>query len=169
MILLLYRQIIQGSFWKITRRKCVKKAWYNLGYLIISNYSRWRIRQREVEQRNCAIHRDISDRRSRGTAPRICRSLSQRSTTIHDGRFTEVFKDSRVRAWLCTESRGGPTWQFSFSCFFFARGSFALDAFASVRLFVGYAAYLRGSCGLYDPRTNERPIDQSILFRRSAK
>lgn len=60
---------------------------------------------------------------------------------------------------------------FFFFFLFFARGSFALDAFASVRTwsFVSYAAHLRGSCGLYDPRTNERPIDQSILSRRSAK
>lgn len=160
------------SFCKITRRRYVKKAWYNLGYLIISNYSRWRIRQREVEQRNCAIHRDINDRRGQARAPRICRSLSQRSIAIHDG-FTDVSKVLEGTRVTLYGKQGWSNLAVFFFLFFFFGARFVRPR--RVRLlvrawsFVSYAAYLHGSCGLYDPRTNERPIDRSILFRRSAK
>jgi len=169
MTLPLYRQIIRDSFWKITRERYVKKAWYNLGYLIISNYSRWRIRQREVEQRNCAIHRDINHRRGRHSTANmsiVLAALDHDPRRIHQR--LQGLEGTRVTLY---GKQGWSNLAVFFFLFFFTRGSFALDAFASVRVwsFVSYAAYLRGSCGLYDPRTNERPIDRSILFRRSAK
>lgn len=134
MTLSLYRQIIRDSFWKITRGRYVKKAWYNLGYLIISNYSRWRIRQREVEQKNCAIHRDINHRRGRHSTANMSialAALEHDPRRIH--RRLQGLEGTRVTLY---GKQGWSNLAVFFFLFFFTRGSFALDAFASVRVVV---------------------------------
>jgi len=73
----------------------------------------------------------------------------QRSITIHDG-----FHRGLEYAWLCTESRGGPTWQFYIlsSRFIHPRLRLSLPARSPLALHARAARAIR---------TNERPTDRS--------
>lgn len=94
-------------------------------------------------------------------------ALAQRSITIHDG-FTEVLEDSSTRERLCTESRGGPTWQFCprfvrLRSHVFSPSSRFVIARALARSSFFFAA-CSASCGSYDPIG--RSIDRSTLYHR---